>query len=91
MKKIINKVKDFLGFNAPVTFGDVLFSYFISFVFSFFVLISLFGFYCEPIERYLYIENGVYLRDYSDFIEGTTDMYYERLEEYKQKRNLINN
>ena len=59
MKKIINKVKDFLGFNAPVT--------------------------------YLYIENGVYLRDYSDFIEGTTDMYYERLEEYKQKRNLINN
>lgn len=91
MKKIINKVKDFLGFDVPVTFGDVVWFYFYSFIISSFVLLFLFKFYCEPIERYLYIENGVYLIEYSDFIEGTTDRYYERLEEYKQKINSINN
>lgn len=82
MKKInifVNKVKNF--FDTKVTFGDYLFWLIIIFSFLFYVFYEL---YFEPIERYLYIEHGVFHSKYSDYGDCFTEKYYEDLEEYKK-------
>lgn len=84
IKVVWKKFVDFCEFNEPITFGESIFHLICFGIIVIGLTWNLTKVYFEPIERYLYVEHGVFLRDYSDIKDTTSDKLYEELEEYKK-------